>query len=156
MNIGVQIVKTMLIVAMMPYAEICISHGLKFVLRGRDRGFFKGKEGPTKKTTQAQYINLYAGPIYMIHFKYSSLLTQVFMSFTYGLFLPVLFPICMLGIANLYICENYQLFYWYRKPPMYDDKLNKQAIGIMLNAPICMFLMSFWAFGNQQMFFGNQ
>jgi len=54
----------------------------------------------------------------------------------------------------LYICEKYQIYYWYRKPPMFDDKLNKQAIGILLMAPIAMFMMAFWAFGNTQMFFG--
>jgi len=154
MNIGVQMQKTMLIMAFMPYIEICISHTIKFITRGLDRGFCKGK-GTTKKTTQFQYVTLYSGPIYMMHFKYSSVLTQVFMSFTYGLFLPALFPIAMIGIANLYICEKYQIYYWYRKPPMFDDKLNKQAIGILLMAPIFMFLMSFWAFGNQQMFFGK-
>lgn len=37
---------------------------------------------------------------------------------------------------------------------MYDDKLNKQAIGIMLNAPIFMFLAGYWALGNPSMFFG--
>ena len=126
MNIGVQICKTMLIQAFMPYIEIVISHTMKFVLRGLDKGFCKrGSTHPTKKTTAFQYTNLYAGPIYMMHFKYSALLTQVYMSFIYGLFLPALFPICLMGIANLYICENYQIHYWYRRPPMYDDKLNK-------------------------------
>lgn len=149
MNIGIQIQKTMLIMAFMPYIEIMISHTIKFITRGLDRGFCKGKEGDTKKTTQFGYITLYSGPVYMMHFKYSSVLTQVFMSFIYGLFLPMLFPIAMLGIGNLYICEKYCLYYWYRKPPMYDDKLNKQAVGIMLGAPILMFMMAFWAFGNQ-------
>lgn len=137
----------------MPYIEIMISTTIKTITRGLDRGFCKGK-GVTKKTTQFGYITLWSGPIYMMHFKYSSMLTQVYMSFIYGLFLPALFPIAMMGIANLYICEKYQIYYWYRKPPMFDDKLNKQAIGILLMAPIAMFMMAFWAFGNTQMFFG--
>jgi hypothetical protein len=43
----------------------------------------------------------------------------------YGSFLPILFPIVCLGIGNLYIVENLCIHYWYRKPPMYDEKLIK-------------------------------
>jgi hypothetical protein len=41
----------------------------------------------------------------------------------YGLFIPVLFPIAAFGILNMYISEKFCLLYYYRKPPMYDDKL---------------------------------
>jgi len=50
LNIGVQIQKTMMIMAFMPYIEIMISTTIKTITRGLDRGFCKGK-GTTKKTT---------------------------------------------------------------------------------------------------------
>lgn len=79
----------------------------------------------TKTTTPFKYITMYSGPEYMMHFKYSSIMTQIFISFAYGLFLPVLIPICMLGIMNMYIVEKWALLYYFRKPPMYDDVLQK-------------------------------
>ena len=48
MNIGPQIMKTMMILAFMPYIEICIQTTIKTIMRGLDRGFCKGK-GKTKK-----------------------------------------------------------------------------------------------------------
>ena len=55
-----------------------------------------------------------------MHFKYSSILTQVYVSFMYGLFIPILFPIATLGILSMYLVEKYGLIYYYRKPPIYD------------------------------------
>lgn len=83
-----------------------------------------------------------------MHFKYSSIMTQVFVSFMYGLFIPVLFPIAALGIINMYVCEKFCLLYYYRKPPMYDDKLQKEALAILKNAPMFMFILGYWAMGN--------
>lgn len=66
---------------------------------------------------------LYGGPQYLMHFKYSSILTQVYVSFMYGLFIPILFPIATFGILNMYIVEKYCLLYYYQKPPMYGEQL---------------------------------
>ena len=74
----------------------------------------------TNCTNKRDYIQLYAGLEYLIHFKYSSVLVQVYMSFMYGMFVPILFPIAAFGIANMYITEKIALTYIYRSPPMYD------------------------------------
>lgn len=98
---------------------------------------------------------MYAGPIYLMHFKYSSIMTQVFISFMYGLFLPVLFPIAALGIMNMYLVEKWALLYYFRKPPMYDDKLQKEALRVLSNAPFMMLFMGYWAMGSTGLFFGT-
>lgn len=77
------------------------------------------------------------------------------MSFTYGLFIPVLFPIALVGIFNMYVVERLSLAYYYRQPPMFDERLNKRAIDLLQGAPILMFLMSYWAYGNRQVFFNT-
>jgi len=82
----------------------------------------------TKKKTQQQYINLYAGPEYLMHFKYSSILVQVFVSFMYGMFIPALFLTSLLGMFNMYCVERLSLAYIFRQPPHYDASINKQAI----------------------------
>lgn len=52
-----------------------------------------------------QYIELYAGPEYLIQLRYSSLLVIIFSTFMYGLFIPILFPIALVAVINYFIVE---------------------------------------------------
>lgn len=155
-EIGPQLIKTMLITAVYPYMEIVIFGGLWLLYQVLDKSCNCCDKHATKATTTQKYINLYAGPAYLMHFKYSSILTQIYISFTYGLFIPILFPIAALGILNMYIVEKFALLYYYRKPPMYDDKLQKDAIKVMRNAPLGMFILGYWALGNSAIFFNEK
>lgn len=110
---------------------------------------------PTQLTNKRDYIALYAGLEYLIHFKYSSVLVQIYLAFMYGMFIPILFPIAAFGIANMYITEKISLIYIYREPPMYDETLNKKALEILKKAPIMMFVMGYWAMGNTAIFEGR-
>jgi len=38
---------------------------------------------------------------------------------------------------------------------MYDEKLNKRAIGLLKVAPCFMFFLGYWALGNRQIFFNE-
>jgi hypothetical protein len=77
------------------------------------------------------------------------------MAFTYGLFIPILFPVTFLGILNMYIAERFCLFYYYQVPPSYDEKLNVKALELLQMAPCGMFILGFWALGNPQIFFNE-
>lgn len=105
--------------------------------------------------TIQQYVDLYSGPAYLIHFKYGALLNQVYVSFMYGLFVPCLIPIALLGITNMYVVEKLTLAYYAQQPPLYDEKLHNRVLGILKYAPISMFLLGYWALGNRQMFFNE-
>ena len=59
-----------------------------------------------------------------MHFKYSELLNIIYVTFMFGIAMPVLFPIAFISILILYIMERLKITYYYRKPPMYDHKLN--------------------------------
>lgn len=141
----------MFIAAVFPAIEFGYGYPLKWLLRRLDRP----KEGGTKKTTIQQYVNLHAGPDHLLHFKYSSVLNITFITFMYGLALPVLFPIALLAFFVLYVTEKLTLTYFYKKPPMYDEKLNDAALGILKWAPIAMVMFGFWIMGNVQLFTSN-
>jgi len=49
----------------------------------------------------------------------------------YGVGIPVLFPMAALGLLTLYIVEKLMLYYSYRMPPMYDEKLNNNALRLL-------------------------
>lgn len=149
----------MLIMAFMPYIEIMIAVGIKSLKKLLDSGLFclqkEDSQMKTKKKSPSQYIILYAGPEYLMHFKYSTLMVQVYVSFMYGLFIPFLFITTCIGIINMYIVERLCMSYYYRKPPIYDAALNMQAIRILKGAPIFMFLFGYWALSNRQIFFNE-
>lgn len=67
---------------------------------------------------------MYSGPIYYMHFKYASIMTITFITFIYGFGMPILFPVASVSFLVLYIVEKLLLFYGYRLPPMYDERLS--------------------------------
>lgn len=151
LDIAPSLTQTMLIQAFFPYIEFMMNWSIKWLLRRKDTGCCKGKDKTlrTKTVTLQQYVNLHAGPVYMMHFKYSSILTQVFVSFMYGMNIPALIPITWFGIFNMFIVERLNMAYFYQKPPMYDQKLNDAVLGLLQWAPLLMFVFGYWAMGNE-------
>ncbi len=72
---------------------------------------------------------MYGGPIYYMHFKYSSIMTITFITFIYGFGMPILFPIACVSFLVLYMVEKLLLFYGYRLPPMYDERLSQDVLN---------------------------
>lgn len=58
-------------------------------------------------------------------------MTMIFTTFTYGLALPILWPITLIGVINMYICERLQFAYFYQRPPMIGNVLNDKALGVL-------------------------
>ena len=67
-----------------------------------------------------------------------------FISFTYGLVLPIMFPIALVAFINLYIVERYQFAYIYRRPPIMGNDLNEKALASMKWAPVIMLVFGYW------------
>ena len=120
---GNTLVGTMIFSAVWPILEACGYFSLRVLSRALDSGFTFDKY-TTKQTSLQAYINIHSGPVYMMHFKYSQLLKTVFVTFTYGFGIPILFPIGAAAIMILYLVEKTMLYYGYRLPPMYDERLS--------------------------------
>lgn len=58
-------------------------------------------------------MDLYSGPEYELHLKYSTLLNFTFVTMMYGLGLPILFPIAAVAYAISWVTERYQMAYTY-------------------------------------------
>lgn len=80
---------------------------------------------------------------------------SIFVTFMYGLMIPMLFPIALLNIVNVYLTEKIGLIWLYRRPPMLDIRLIRRAISLLIYAPIFMFAMGYWAVGSMQIFEGK-
>jgi hypothetical protein len=78
-----------------------------------------------------------------------------FVTMMYGMGLPILFPIAAFSFLTLYCMEKILLHYVYREPPMYDEKLNKNALSILTYAPILYLAFGYWMLSSKQLL-GNE
>lgn len=99
--------------------------GMREFLRYYDRS----GPGATRCTTIQQYIDKYAGPEYLVHFRYSMIMNIAFITMMYGPSLPLLFPIALVSYLLIYTLEVYMLYYVYKKPVSYDAGLYKSVLN---------------------------
>jgi hypothetical protein len=73
----------------------------------------------------------------------------------YGCGIPMLFPVAALQIFVLYIVEKMMIYYSYRQPPMYDNKLNDRVLRILTYAPLFFLSFGYWMLSNNQLIANN-
>ena len=152
-----------------PIIEILMYAAMRFFFRLLDRGCCicrktiperhpkTWKEGdeevrPNTKSTSIQgYINIWQGPMYFMHFKYSSILTITYITMMYGFGMPVLFPIALASFIVLYLTEKYALFYIHITPPMYDERLSNDVLNKLQFAPLLYLIFGYWMASSQQL-----
>lgn len=130
-----------------PIVEFFCFYGMRLGFRLLDWKFTCNRKN-TKKTTIQQYVEVYSGPVYFIHYKYSSILNITFVTLMYGFGLPILYPIAVLAIGVLYVVEKAMIYYSYRQPPLYDEKLNNSTLAILTWAPLLALSFGYWMFSN--------
>jgi hypothetical protein len=81
-------------------------------------------------------------------YRYSGMLTTICVTFMYGIALPIMFPIAAFTFFNYYIVDKFLIAYYYQKPPIYDDKLNRAALETMKFAPLLFLFFGYWCLGN--------
>jgi len=149
-DIGVTLTGAMLFNCYWPIFDFCMWGAIRKTLRFLDQGFTCNKN-KTKKTTIQLYVELHSGPVFFIHYKYSAILNIVFVTMMYGMGIPVLFPIAALSLFVLYCVEKFMLYFVYREPPMYDEKLNTNALNILTWAPLLFLSFGYWMFSSKQL-----
>ena len=98
---------------------------------------------------------LYSGPDVVLPIKYAVIINMIFVTFTYGIALPILFPICLVGMINMYITERILFAFFYKKPPMIGNVLSAKGLTVLQYAPVTMMFSGYWLLGNRQMFFNE-
>lgn len=67
----------------------------------------------------------------------------------YGLGLPILFPIAFIALTVLYLVEKCMVYWSYRMPPAYDDKLNNSVLAKLTYAPLLFLIFGYWMLSNK-------
>jgi len=141
----------MLINSVFPVIEFGINFTKLWVFRKMDRKW--GKDTYiTKKTNMQQYVDIYSGPEYLIHFKYSGILNVTFVTMMYGLGIPILFPIAAWTYFVLYSLERILTAYFYQLPPTFDDQMTKNALGKMRWATVFYLFFGYWMLSSKVIF----
>jgi len=108
--VGYTVTQTMIINALMPVFVHMIVSLIAWLKRKSDKRC-KSNEYDTKTTQINQYLDIYLGPEFIIHFKYSNILNVTFVTMMYGVGIPILFPIACLNFSILWMLERYQIAY---------------------------------------------
>ena len=119
--------------------------------RWMDRGFGSDTFVTSSPSVQA-YIDTYAGPEYLIHYRYAAILLQIGVAFCYGCTMPPLYGIACVAFVILYINERLLVCYYYREPPSFDEKMTMLTLDLVKWVPFIMLPMAFWQLGNRQIF----
>jgi len=69
-------------------------------------------------------MEIYSGPEFTLHYKYSYMLVVVFVTFTFAPGMPLLFLVGLISLILFYVTERLMIAYSYRKPPMFSSKTN--------------------------------
>jgi len=86
-----------------------IANGLSIILEGytrcRDRGCTCDRR-KTKQLLQEDYENINTKSDFLLEFRYSQLLTTIFMVFMYSSGMPILYPIAAASFFFMYIFDK--------------------------------------------------
>ena len=93
-------------------------------------------------------MKLYSGKQFEIFKEYSLLLMFTWVTFLFAPGMPILFPIALVYMIVLYTTDRLALAYWYRRPPVYDEKMNKTTIILLSFAPFLYSGMACWLYSN--------
>lgn len=149
---GNAIVSTMIFNAYYPILEFLMYWAMRVLFRCLDRPLCSLDSYKTKKTSIKQYMDLYLGPVYYMHYKYSTVMNICFVTMMFGLGLPILFPIAIASFVILYLLEKTMLYYIYRMPPMYDERLSVSVIDKLRWAPCFFLAFGYWMVSSNQLF----
>ena len=101
---GNLIVSTMIFNLYYPPLEFMMYWGMRLFFRLLDSSCSL-KKYKTKSTSIQAYLDVRAGPEYLMHFKYSTILNSVFVTFMFGFGIPILFPIAAVTFLIIYAIE---------------------------------------------------
>ena len=107
LDIGQSIISTMTINIFMPAIEFLMFWVIRYLRRVYDqRKCIPGKYTKTRCKSVQEFAEIYSGIEFFIHYKYSYILTVVYIAFIFGPVIPILFPIAFCSLLCLYTVEK--------------------------------------------------
>jgi hypothetical protein len=103
----------------------------------------------TKTKSIGGYVELIANEEMALFDCYSHIIVIVLINMLYGVGIPVLFPLTLFAWISLYVFGRVATVYYYKKSPMMDNSMNKNAIIILKWAVHLYTLAGYWFLTNR-------
>lgn len=87
-----------------------------------------------------------------MEYRYSQLLTLLYVTFMYGAGMPLLYIIALFSLVAIYWVDKITLVRLYRSPPRYSSKLMSRARMWMTPMLLIHICLGFWMFSNSTIF----
>jgi len=150
-DVAYRVFQAMVLNCIMPVVQFGNLFAKLNAFRILDRGFSRD-DYKTKKTSIQSYVDLYCGPDYMIQQKYAVILNTSFVIMMYGMGVPSLFFVATASLCTLYFLERLAVAYFYKQPPSFDDKMTKNAVGVLKFAALLYLFFGYWMLSSPQIF----
>jgi hypothetical protein len=85
----------------------------------------------------------------MVHIRYAQMLKVMAIAMTFGMGMPILFPIAALNFFIYWTLETYLITYQHKIPPMMSNDLEKNANKIFSILPFIFLANGYWMLNNQ-------
>ena len=153
--VGSTIILTLFLNVFTPHITNFMFNFIRMCKRCCDRGCHCDKSH-TKQILQEDYEGIYIGPDFLLEFRYSSLLTNIFVSLMFGSGIPILYGAALLSFLFTYWFDK--LFYLrvYKTPPRYDKSLISTVRSWINIAFIFHFVFGFWMYSNSSILESNE
>lgn len=100
--------------------------------------------------TQQELNGLFVGPEFDLAVKYAVVLNLVFSCFLYSGGMPLLNCFCFIGLFFIYWTDKYLVLRYYKKPPVYNETLNTQAVNFLPLSVIFHCAVSLYMYGSDE------
>lgn len=121
-GIGQVIIFTNLFNIVMPIFEVAIQSILKCFLKLIDTKCGKKR---TSMVSKQSYKSLYSGIPFPIEERYAEILSLVILTFAYNCVIPLLNLVALFSFMFQYITDKIMIYCIYKKPPNYDQNLQR-------------------------------
>lgn len=106
----------------------------------------------TRSSSLAKYKLNYGGEEYYVHYRYSDMLKNTYITMMYGMGIPLLFPIAALTTIITWVGERIMCAYIVKLPPAMGDYMTNSTISTLKFSPILLLINGFWMLSNPQIF----
>lgn len=151
-DIGGALLFAMIYSAIWPIIEFISFYALKVGFRILDSKRLCPNKYKTNLTTIHKYVDLYGGSEYLIYWKFSRIINLAWVTFMFGPGIPILYPTFLLALVIQWVVERLCMAYYYKQPPLYDEKLSNNTVNLLYFSVLLQMLFGFWMFTNNQMF----
>lgn len=103
----------------------------------------------TRCDLQEELDSLYRGPEFLFEVQYASIVSVIWICFTYSGSMPLMNLIAMVSLIALYVFNKVMLLRYYRTPPAYSKYLPGVISLMLLGAGFMHCCFAIWQYSNQ-------